>query len=162
MRVSQERAALALFISDVPDDDPAVIGSGVLGPRPGEERDDVERAVIASIEVLMRAVRSQAAGLKVSIAPRRFAQDAERLAVRFAHELHLGREAVKVWGGESVVRLPPTRVVVDATSTSRWPLHVSSRDRTSCFCLRWARTGPTATPTAPERWWMARPALASR
>jgi glycerate 2-kinase len=101
------RAALALFISDVPDDDPAVIGSGVLGPMPGQERDDVERVVIASIEAAMRAVRSRAGGLKVSIAPSRFAQDAERLAVRFAHELHLGREALKVWGGESVVRLPP-------------------------------------------------------
>ena len=28
------RPALALFVSDVPGDDPAVIGSGILGPRP--------------------------------------------------------------------------------------------------------------------------------
>ena len=101
------RAALALFISDVPDDDPAVIGSGVLGPMPGDARDDVERVVIASIEGAMRAVRSRAIGLSASIAQRRFSEDAERLAVRFAHELHLGREALRVWGGESVVRLPP-------------------------------------------------------
>jgi glycerate 2-kinase len=100
------RAALALFISDVPNDDPAVIGSGVLGPAP-QGPDDVERIVIASIDGAIRAVRARATGFKVSVAAGRFTQEAERLAVRFAHELHLGREPVRVWGGESVVRLPP-------------------------------------------------------
>jgi glycerate 2-kinase len=100
------RSAIALFISDVPDDDPAVIGSGVLGPS-AQSPDDVERSVIASIDVALRAVCARAGSLKASVAGRRFTQDAERLAVRFAHELHLGREPVKVWGGESVVRLPP-------------------------------------------------------
>jgi hydroxypyruvate reductase len=54
----------------------------------------------------MAAVRGAATGLQVEMSETRFAQDAERLAVRFAHELHFSRAALKVWGGESVVRLP--------------------------------------------------------
>jgi glycerate 2-kinase len=37
----------------------------------------------------------------------RFAGDADRLAVRLTHELYLSGAEVCVWGGESVVRLPP-------------------------------------------------------
>ena len=56
----------------------------------------------------MHAVQTRAQGLTVELAAGRIAQDAERLAVRLAHELHFSRVPLKVWGGESVVRLPPS------------------------------------------------------
>ena len=101
------RAALALFISDVPGHDPAVIGSGLMGPS-GPEHDGIERRVIASIDVAATAARAeaQAMGLEVWRDAHAFDGAAERLAVRFAHELHMNPEQVRIWGGESVVNLP--------------------------------------------------------
>jgi glycerate 2-kinase len=100
------RAARALFVSDVPQDDPSVIGSGLMGPAPGGDR--VERLVVASVDHAVAAVAARAAqlGLAVHASPRRFAGSAERLAARFAHELHLGEAQLRVWGGESTVELP--------------------------------------------------------
>jgi glycerate 2-kinase len=98
------RAALALFVSDVPGDDPAVIGSGLLGPAAG---DAVTRHIIARIEDAMQAVVARAVELRTWVSDLRFAGDADRLAVRLTHQLCLSGAEVCVWGGESVVRLPP-------------------------------------------------------
>lgn len=102
------RAAKALFISDVPGDDPAVIGSGLMGPS-ADGTDRVERAIVASISDAVAHVCSeaQARGLTCWGDPHRYDDDAERLAVRFTHELRMNPEQVRVWGGESVVRVPP-------------------------------------------------------
>ena len=54
-RLLRERRALALFISDVPGDDPDVIGSGLLGHDVGIA-DGIERHVIATNETAVRAV----------------------------------------------------------------------------------------------------------
>jgi glycerate 2-kinase len=104
----QGRAALALFVSDVPGDDPAVIGSGILGPvaTGADAVDQVTRRVIARIEDAMQAVGARAVNLRTWISAARFAGDADRLAVRLTHELCLSAAQVCVWGGESVVRLP--------------------------------------------------------
>ena len=101
------RTARALFVSDVPHDDPRVIGSGLMGPAPGGDR--IERQVVASVDHAVAAVAAHAAqlGLIVHAASERFADGAERLAARFAHELHLGEAQLRVWGGESTVELPP-------------------------------------------------------
>lgn len=101
------RPARALFISDVPGDDPAIIGSGVLGPA-AEGADHVERTVIASIDHAVEAVVTAATelGLAAEPAARRFDGDVMRLAVRFSHELDLSPTDVRVWGGESTVHLP--------------------------------------------------------
>jgi hydroxypyruvate reductase len=104
------RPALALFVSDVPGDDPAVIGSGILGPLTGAgaaQTDAVTRVVVARIEDAMQAVGTRAADLRTWISDTRFDGDADRLAVRLTHELCLSDAQVCVWGGESVVRLPP-------------------------------------------------------
>jgi glycerate 2-kinase len=101
----QGRAALALFVSDVPGDDPSIIGSGILGPQAGAT-DQVTRRIIARIEDAMQAVAKHALDLRTLIAATRFAGDADRLAVRLTHELCLSGAQVCVWGGESVVRLP--------------------------------------------------------
>lgn len=103
----QGRPARALFISDVPGDDPAVIGSGLLGPaNAGEDR--VERSVVASSEHAVEGVAAAAVerGLTAQASFRRFDGDAMRLAVRFSHELDMSPVEVRVWGGESTVQLP--------------------------------------------------------
>jgi glycerate 2-kinase len=101
------RRALALFISDVPGDDPRIIGSGLLGPA-WEGVDRVERAVVASIDHAVETVAAAAVEIGLAAEPslRRFDGDVMRLAVRFAHELDLSTVEVRVWGGESTVQLP--------------------------------------------------------
>lgn len=102
----QRRAGCALFISDVPGDDPAVIGSGIAGPADG---DRLHRAVIASIDDAMAAAAAaaRAAGLRVHVDEGRFDGDAARLGAAFAEIIATQAADVFVWGGESTVRLPP-------------------------------------------------------
>lgn len=101
------RRARALFISDVPGDDPDVIGSGLMGAF-GSARDDVARSVIASIDKAVAAAgeAARARDLRVVASAARFSGDASRLAVGFVHELHLKTDQVRIWGGESTVNLP--------------------------------------------------------
>jgi len=103
----QGRPARALFISDVPGDDPGVIGSGLLGPA-STGADSVQRRVVASIEHAVDGVVAAAMefGLAAEPSYRAFDGDVMRLAVRFAHELDLSPVEVRVWGGESTVQLP--------------------------------------------------------
>jgi hydroxypyruvate reductase len=101
------REARALFVSDVPNDDPRVIGSGLMGAAP-DGPDRVQREVVASVDHAVSAIAARAAqwGLSVRAPPGRFADSAARLAVRFAHELLLAPSQLCVWGGESTVQLP--------------------------------------------------------
>ena len=107
-RILGERPGRALFISDVPGDDPAVIGSGVLGP-PAGLQDGIDRTIVASLDHAVNAVcmAAEKLGLDVRKPTSRFDDDAARLAVRFTHELHMHSAQVCVWGGESTVQLPP-------------------------------------------------------
>jgi glycerate 2-kinase len=107
-RLLGDRPGRALFISDVPSDDPAVIGSGVLGPAP-DHPDRIERTIVASLDHAVDGVcvTAEKLGLDVRRPACRFDDDAARLAVRFTHELHLNAAQVCVWGGESTVQLPP-------------------------------------------------------
>ncbi|MBV8784633.1 MAG: DUF4147 domain-containing protein, partial [Gammaproteobacteria bacterium] len=101
------RPARALFVSDVPQDDPDVIGSGLLGvARSGTDR--VQRQVVAQVEQAVAAAVAcaTALGLRVHAPAGRFAGEATRLAARFAHELLLSPAQLCVWGGESTVSLP--------------------------------------------------------
>ncbi|MGE0581214.1 MAG: DUF4147 domain-containing protein [Steroidobacteraceae bacterium] len=99
------REAIALFISDVPRDDPAVIGSGLAGPAHG---DRVQRRVVASIDDAVEAVRAAAgrAGFSAGVGPERFSGDAAALGAHFAAALATRGVDVWVQGGESTVRLP--------------------------------------------------------
>jgi hydroxypyruvate reductase len=71
--------------------------------------DNVERMIVASLDIAVEGVCAAAEkmGFTIRRAPIRFDDDAARLAVRFAHELHLNSAQVCVWGGESTVLLPP-------------------------------------------------------
>jgi len=102
----QGRAGCALLLSDVPGDDPAVIGSGLAGPSPG---DRLQRLVIGGIDAAVAgaAGAARAAGLQARCGEARFDGDAVELGAHFARQLATRSADVFVWGGESTVRLPP-------------------------------------------------------
>ncbi|HUO94754.1 MAG TPA: DUF4147 domain-containing protein [Steroidobacteraceae bacterium] len=121
--------AEALLISDVPGDDPAVIGSGLVcalakAPRPRVPpwlADLLERArdlpkgatlrarVVATLDDALAA--AERAADQGGYSARRLAPaasgDASGAASRFAHELALATCDLLVWGGETNVHLPP-------------------------------------------------------
>lgn len=128
------RPGLALMISDVPGDDPAVIGSGLLhrsrggnalpGPLPAEVADvlarcpEPERAaaapvatrIVASNRHARAAARHRARGcgrLRVRAGRGEFAGDATTLGRSFARRIAAAAPGtVWIWGGESTVILP--------------------------------------------------------
>jgi glycerate 2-kinase len=105
-RLLRDRPAVALFISDVPGDDPDVIGSGLLGAAPGGDR--IERIVVANIESAMRrAVEvAHSHGLQIEIRARRIDGDAAQAARDFVEALRGTPSDGIVWGGETTVELP--------------------------------------------------------
>ncbi len=100
------RRALALFISDVPGDDPDVIGSGLLG-RDGERADAVERRIVANVEAAVSAVQAaaQAHGLALESRAVRFDGEAAEVAREFLDALRATDADGVVWGGETTVTL---------------------------------------------------------
>lgn len=132
---SGRRAALALMISDVPRDDPAVIGSGLLRGPPGPDAlpgrlppdiarileragrgaapkasVDVPARIIASVRSACRAAAARACDLGLAVRPARarFSGDAARLGARFARTVLDGpAQTLHIWGGESTMTLPP-------------------------------------------------------
>jgi hydroxypyruvate reductase len=128
------RRSLALLISDVPRDDPAVIGSGLLRAAsraqgtpalPADIERIVQRAsaversasrvrpvrhrIVASLRDARRAAAAcgESRGLEVRLARARYAGDAAGLGRRFARTVLAGPErTLHVWGGESTIILP--------------------------------------------------------
>lgn len=103
------RAALALFVSDVPGDDPAVIGSGLLAPLPG---DRVERRMVATLADALRAAAAAApaqralAALPVHVDARRLDGEAVLAGRRLGSALLEAAPGLYVGGGETTVTLP--------------------------------------------------------
>lgn len=106
-RLLAGRRATALFISDVPHDDPAVIGSGLLA-RDGPRDDDILRLVVANLRIAVREIAevANAHGLKVQARAERFEGDAVAVAREFVAALRVTEADGLVWGGESTVILP--------------------------------------------------------
>jgi hydroxypyruvate reductase len=135
------RRALALMISDVPGDDPATIGSGMLHAVPAagaavavrasalprsigailrraraaRPRTSVNRraAIPARIVASQRTARVAAAraarqrGVRATASREGYSGDAAQLGVVFATAAaHLPERTLRVWSGESTVRLP--------------------------------------------------------
>ena len=121
----------AFFISDVPGDDPALVGSGLLAasdrapvepaPLPGWVRDLLARAqppsavarpvsvtCVGSLAEALAAVEqaARAGGVAVHRHPTRLAGDAMATARRVCEELAMSPEGVHVYGGETTVVLP--------------------------------------------------------
>jgi len=92
----------ALMISDVPRDDPAVLGSGLLAA-PG-----CKPILVGSLDDALDAIEhaARARGLEVVRGRGRLAGDAEDAARRICRELAAGGSRLLISGGETVVRLP--------------------------------------------------------
>jgi glycerate 2-kinase len=105
-RMLGARRALALFISDVPADDPEVIGSGLLGH--GEGDDLIERHIVASVDIAVRAAveAAKSRGLEIEARAGRFDGDAAQVAEDFLAAARATHADGLVWGGESTVILP--------------------------------------------------------
>ena len=106
------RRSLALLISDVPGDDPSIIGSGLLHAA-GRGRacaiTEIPYRIVATVRQACRAAGQcgAARGLKVRMARGRFSGNAALLGQRFARAVESANEdTLLVWGGESTVRLP--------------------------------------------------------
>ena len=99
----------ALLVSDVPADDPTVIGSGLAcGTEPGTR--PAQLHVVARLEDALAAMVAAAAadGCRLERLPGRFQGEAVEVAARFTQEcLRRGPGMGLLWGGESTVVLPP-------------------------------------------------------
>ena len=106
-RLLQGRPAHALFISDVPQDDPGVIGSGLLGAEPGRE-DRILRIVVANLRVATHQAGevASAQGLDLQVREQPFAGDAGQVAREFVAAMRETSADGLIWGGESTVLLP--------------------------------------------------------
>lgn len=130
-----DRRVHALVISDVPNDDPAVIGSGLLVPDPdfssrlaavslpdwlreltggaGGQGVAGDRAVEIRILATLRDAREAAAaearrlGLETRLSHGFISAEAENTGRRLALELLDSWPGAYVWGGEPSVQLPP-------------------------------------------------------
>jgi hydroxypyruvate reductase len=128
-----ERQVDALLISDVRDDNPAVIGSGLLLPPAGEGeealtasippwlssmlvqrkrggggRPTVKLEIIANLKDAKEeaAAKAEALGYRARLHRPFICGEAETVGRRCALELRDSRGEVLIWGGEPVVRLP--------------------------------------------------------
>jgi hydroxypyruvate reductase len=131
------RRALALFVSDVEGDDPAVIGSGLVvpprqgpsqpsdmpaayrellapapaGPSPGDPRlSGVQTAVIAANRDALMAARDAlaAGGVPAYVEPDFLNTDALVAGEWLGQALTQGPPGCRIWGAEPTVRLPPS------------------------------------------------------
>lgn len=123
------RTARVLLLSDVPGNDPAVIGSGLLWPsapvklpeqglpdwllalcKPDAAPDTapVEHSIVATLDIALEAVVLQAAqlGYPVQLVQTDVTGDAEEHAVRIVEFLRTASPGIYLWGGETTVRLP--------------------------------------------------------
>jgi hydroxypyruvate reductase len=107
-RLAGARRSQALMMSDVPGDDPRLIGSGLLHSG-DHDVPHVPVRIVASIRHACAAAAHAARlqGLRVSLVRPRFAGEAEALGTKFAVALaRLPAGVLQVRGGESTVRLP--------------------------------------------------------
>lgn len=129
-------AVTALLISDVPDDDPAVIGSGLLkvvahhgdladyalpdwlsrqlamGSRAPEPDDPalarVQHHIVASLDQACQggADSARQLGLEVAVSSERLVGDATEVGLRLGALTRSAAPGVHIWGGETTVTLP--------------------------------------------------------
>ena len=95
-----ERPVTCLLMSDVPGDDPAVIGSGLLFPAP---REDFAWEIVASNRQLLAAL---AATTAVNVMPEFLEGDAEEVAQRCVAYLRNSLPGLYAWGAETTLQLP--------------------------------------------------------
>lgn len=98
-----ERSVTCLLISDVPGDDPLVIGSGLLFPSPKE---DFDWEIVASNRQALEAMVAEKSDLPITIMPDFLESDAEATAQACIEHLRNSDPGFYLWGGETTVQLP--------------------------------------------------------
>lgn len=123
-----KRPVYCLMISDVPDDDPAVIGSGLLFPVKETELPDLPKKwvnrvntyseriqgedfiwkIIASLEMAKKAAAFKAVelGYQVKVVPDFLEAESVKMAVDCVNTLKEKTNTLCIWGGETTVFLP--------------------------------------------------------
>ena len=123
-----EHPIACLMISDVPDDDPAVIGSGLLfpikedslpkissewadelgEPKQVEVPDNFKWKIIASLDHAKEAakIKAQELGYQVKVMPEFLKSEAETSAKDCVAILQENKNILCIWGGETTVKLP--------------------------------------------------------
>jgi hydroxypyruvate reductase len=126
-----KRRCIALYISDVPGDDPALIGSGLLSDPPATELPaglpewlseatncdkkpvrsgggTVEHIIIANLDAALQGceVRARALGYEVTRHEDRLSGDVRTCASRIVNGLSKGGPGIHLWGGEATIVLP--------------------------------------------------------
>ncbi len=102
------RDVYCLMISDVADDDPAIIGSGLLFPVP--ENRNLVWTIIASLNDAKQAATKKARelGYKVVVVSEFLNGNAEYVAKECVATLNNNPGTLFIWGGETTVTLPET------------------------------------------------------
>jgi len=125
------RRCIALYISDVPGDDPGMIGSGLLSESREAElpidmpawlsnlstrsepsvrscSDRVEHFIVACLDTALRACehRAHELGYEVMRHDDRLSGDIQQCASRILRSLGSDRPGIHLWGGEATIRLP--------------------------------------------------------
>ncbi len=124
----ESQSVYALLISDVPDDDPAVIGSGLLFPVADSELpalpeewkskfkpysikvqgDNFHWKIIASLAIAKQAAADKAKelGYRTKIIAEFLDGEAATVAATCIHAIDKEPDTLLVWGGETTVNLP--------------------------------------------------------
>jgi hydroxypyruvate reductase len=125
------RPVACLMISDVPDDDPAIIGSGLLFPakdkkknklptlprewreklgdyKPIKVPDNFNGKIIACLDDAKKAaeIKAKALGYQVEIMPEFLQGDAVKTAKMCVDTVKKNKGKLCIWGGETTVQLP--------------------------------------------------------
>ncbi len=99
-----KRPVTALLISDVPGDDPRMIGSGLLFPAPAEA--DFHWQIVASNQQMLQAMADSGLHKVIRIVPERLEGNAEKAAQNCVDYLRKKSRGIYLWGGETTVNLP--------------------------------------------------------
>ncbi|MGB3918888.1 DUF4147 domain-containing protein [Thiothrix litoralis] len=105
-----ERPVRCLLMSDVPGDDPAVIGSGLLFPAPREDFDweivASNQQALAAMAVASSSDKGLPGGVSSTVMPDFLEGDAEVVAHLCVEHLRNSEPGLYLWGAETTVQLP--------------------------------------------------------
>lgn len=99
-----ERKVTCLLIADVPGDDPAVIGSGLLFPYTSST---FTWQIVANNQQMLAATAAASPVLPTTIMPELLQGDAVDAAHHCIHTLRQSPPGLYLWGAETTVILPP-------------------------------------------------------
>lgn len=102
----QQRRVHALLISDVPHDDPAIIGSGLLFPSDSAACFTWQICASSSIACQAAAQAAKALGYSVFLQSQFLECDAVEAANLIADTLAQAAPGIYIWGAETTVQLP--------------------------------------------------------